>query len=136
MATMNKPRSGEVFYHLITLMAFFSILENEKIPLQKYSKVFIRLKHKSILVQDWRGNLRISKKKILSIFSLDKKPPLEMTPEELEKREEEEFKTGPLSVLTDAVKTNTQVLINCRNNKKLLGRVKAFDRHCNMVLEG
>jgi len=27
------------------------------------------------------------------------------------------------------------VLINCRNNRKLLGRVKAFDRHCNMVLE-
>lgn len=28
-----------------------------------------------------------------------------------------------------------QVLINCRNNRKLLGRVRAFDRHCNMVLE-
>lgn len=28
-----------------------------------------------------------------------------------------------------------QVLINCRNNHKLLARVKAFDRHCNMVLE-
>ena len=28
-----------------------------------------------------------------------------------------------------------QVLINCRNNRKLLGRVKAFDRHCNMVME-
>ena len=28
-----------------------------------------------------------------------------------------------------------QILINCRNNKKLLGRVKAFDRHFNMVLE-
>ena len=27
------------------------------------------------------------------------------------------------------------MLINCRNNRKLLGRVKAFDRHCNMVLE-
>jgi len=27
------------------------------------------------------------------------------------------------------------VLINCRNNKKLPARVKAFDRHCNMVLE-
>ncbi|GJS96472.1 small nuclear ribonucleoprotein Sm D2 isoform X1, partial [Tanacetum coccineum] len=27
------------------------------------------------------------------------------------------------------------VLINCNNNKKLLGRVTAFDRHCNMVLE-
>ncbi|EEF39272.1 small nuclear ribonucleoprotein sm d2, putative [Ricinus communis] len=25
--------------------------------------------------------------------------------------------------------------INCRNNKKLLGRVRTFDRHCNMVLE-
>ena len=28
-----------------------------------------------------------------------------------------------------------QVLINCQNNKKLLGRVRAFDRNCNMVLE-
>jgi small nuclear ribonucleoprotein D2 len=43
--------------------------------------------------------------------------------------------SGPLSVLVHSVKTNTQVLINCRNNRKLLGRVKAFDRHCNMVLE-
>jgi len=59
----------------------------------------------------------------------------DMTPEEMEAREQEEFKTGPLSVLTESVKENTQVLINCRNNKKLLGRVKAFDRHCNMVLE-
>ncbi|KAE8751209.1 hypothetical protein FOCC_FOCC002037 [Frankliniella occidentalis] len=63
------------------------------------------------------------------------KPKSEMTPEELAKLEEEEFNTGPLSVLTQSVKNNTQVLINCRNNKKLLGRVKAFDRHCNMVLE-
>merc|ERR1712096_184694 len=55
--------------------------------------------------------------------------------EELKQREEEEFKTGPLSVLMSSVKNNTQVLINCRNNRKLLGRVKAFDRHCNMVLE-
>ena len=54
---------------------------------------------------------------------------------EQSKTEEEEFSTGPLSVLTQSVKSNTQVLINCRNNKKLLGRVKAFDRHCNMVLE-
>ncbi|URD85139.1 Small nuclear ribonucleoprotein, partial [Musa troglodytarum] len=51
------------------------------------------------------------------------------------KKEEEEFNTGPLSVLMMSVKNNTQVLINCRNNKKLLGRVRAFDRHCNMVLE-
>lgn len=72
----------------------------------------------------------------------------------MRKKEEEEFQTGPLSVLTQAVKHNTQVaifvyledviellcsllqvLINCRNNRKLLARVKAFDRHFNMVLE-
>lgn len=63
------------------------------------------------------------------------KPKSEMNPEELAKREEEEFNTGPLSVLTQSVKNNTQVLINCRNNRKLLGRIRAFDRHCNMVLE-
>eukprot|EP01111_Echinosteliopsis_oligospora_P012378 TRINITY_DN421_c0_g1_i2.p1 TRINITY_DN421_c0_g1~~TRINITY_DN421_c0_g1_i2.p1 ORF type:complete len:120 (-),score=35.04 TRINITY_DN421_c0_g1_i2:83-442(-) len=49
--------------------------------------------------------------------------------------QEEDFSKGPLSVLTHSVKNNTQILINVRNNKKLLGRVKAFDRHCNMVLE-
>lgn len=59
-----------------------------------------------------------------------------MTADELSQKEAEEFNTGPLSVLTQSVKNNTQVLINCRNNKKLLGRIKAFDRHCNMVLEG
>ncbi|KAM1127806.1 hypothetical protein ACFX13_038553 [Malus domestica] len=51
------------------------------------------------------------------------------------KNEEEEFNNGRLSVLLMSVKNNTQVLINCRNNRKLLGRVRAFDRHCNMVLE-
>jgi len=66
---------------------------------------------------------------------LMKRPRSEMTPEELEAREQEEFNTGPLSVLTQSVKNNTQVLINLRNNKKLLGRVKAFDRHFNLVLE-
>jgi hypothetical protein len=29
---------------------------------------------------------------------------------------------------------NAQVLINCRNNHKLIARVKAFDRHCNMCV--
>ncbi len=48
--------------------------------------------------------------------------------------EEEEFMKGPLSVLLKSAKTNSQVLINCRNNHKLLGRVKAFDRHCNMYV--
>ena len=48
------------------------------------------------------------------------------------KSEEEEFASGPLQVLLHSVKTNSQVLINVRNNHKLLARVKAFDRHCNM----
>uniref|UniRef100_A0A667FZE8 Small nuclear ribonucleoprotein Sm D2 n=1 Tax=Lynx canadensis TaxID=61383 RepID=A0A667FZE8_LYNCA len=61
-------------------------------------------------------------------MSLLNKPKGEIAPEELQKREEEECNTGPLSVLTQSVKNNTQVLINCRN-KKLLGRAKAFDRH-------
>ncbi|RCN42495.1 LSM domain protein [Ancylostoma caninum] len=63
------------------------------------------------------------------------KPRAEMTQEELAAKEQEEFNVGPLSILNNSVKNNAQVLINCRNNKKLLGRVKAFDRHCNMVLE-
>lgn len=68
-------------------------------------------------------------------MALQGKAKSELTSEELEQLEKEEFQTGPLSVLTDSVKNNTQILINCRNNRKLLARVKAFDRHCNMVLE-
>jgi small nuclear ribonucleoprotein D2 len=49
--------------------------------------------------------------------------------------EEHELTTGPLSILQTATRTHAQVLISCRNNRKLLARVKAFDRHCNMVLE-
>lgn len=59
-----------------------------------------------------------------------------VTPLILQEREEKEaFEHGPLSILTQSVRQQTQVLINVRNNKKLLGRVVAFDRHCNMVLE-
>jgi small nuclear ribonucleoprotein D2 len=49
-----------------------------------------------------------------------------MTEQEIQKLEEEEFTIGPLSLLTQAVKNNTQILISCRNNKKLLARVKAL----------
>lgn len=58
-----------------------------------------------------------------------------MTQAELKELEEHEFSTGPMSLLTQAVKNHTQVLISCRNNRKLLARVKAFDRHFNMILE-
>ncbi|EJT72418.1 hypothetical protein GGTG_09284, partial [Gaeumannomyces tritici R3-111a-1] len=81
--------------------------------------------------------------------------PLLVFPEFLEKVEEEnlyegllllfqereegdlphEFSAGPLSILQSAVCSRAQVLISIRNNRKLLARVKAFDYHCNMVLE-
>lgn len=42
---------------------------------------------------------------------------------------------GPLSILKDAVKKKNHILIYCRNNRKLYGQLRAFDRHMNMVLE-
>jgi small nuclear ribonucleoprotein D2 len=48
---------------------------------------------------------------------------------------EETFHEGPLSLLKNAVKKNSQIIIYCRNNRKILTRVRAFDRHMNMVLE-
>ncbi|CAH1372093.1 hypothetical protein MTP99_013587 [Tenebrio molitor] len=50
-------------------------------------------------------------------------------------RFETEMKIGPLSILQQSLTNNTQIMINCRNNKKLLGRVKSFDRHMNLILE-
>jgi small nuclear ribonucleoprotein D2 len=47
----------------------------------------------------------------------------------------QDLKSGPFSVLYNAVRSNTQVLINVRNNHKILGRVKAYDRHMNLLLE-
>ena len=52
-----------------------------------------------------------------------------------EKAEEEMLNEGPLSLLKEAVRTNSQILIYCRNNRKLLGRIRAFDRHMNIILE-
>ena len=47
----------------------------------------------------------------------------------------DKVEAGPLSMIAASMNENVPVLINCRNNKKLLARIKAFDRHCNMVLE-
>ncbi|KAI6162315.1 hypothetical protein EDD17DRAFT_1508520 [Pisolithus thermaeus] len=62
-------------------------------------------------------------------------PKSELDEAQLRQLEEHEISQGPLSVLQQAVRNNAQVLISLRNNKKLLARVKAFDRHSNMVLE-
>lgn len=45
----------------------------------------------------------------------------------------DEFKSGPLSVLVKAVESESQILIKLRNSRALLARIKAFDRHWNMV---
>uniref|UniRef100_A0A7S4V8R6 Small nuclear ribonucleoprotein Sm D2 n=2 Tax=Alexandrium monilatum TaxID=311494 RepID=A0A7S4V8R6_9DINO len=55
--------------------------------------------------------------------------------DEAKPEDKDNFDVGPLSVLQKCVKDNSQVLINCRNNRKILARAKAFDRHSNMVLE-
>jgi len=62
-------------------------------------------------------------------------PRSELDESQVRALEEHEISQGPLSVLQQAVRNNTQILISLRNNKKLLARVKAFDRHSNMVLE-
>ncbi|KAI3643114.1 hypothetical protein MP228_012669 [Amoeboaphelidium protococcarum] len=59
----------------------------------------------------------------------------EMTVQEIEDAEEESLLTGPMSLLTDACKHHDQILVAMRHGKKLVGRVKAFDRHFNMILE-
>jgi small nuclear ribonucleoprotein (snRNP)-like protein len=46
-----------------------------------------------------------------------------------------DLKAGPYSVLYKAVRGNTQVLVNVRNNHKILGRVKAYDRHMNLYVQ-
>eukprot|EP01013_Petalomonas_cantuscygni_P035538 TRINITY_DN6415_c0_g1_i1.p2 TRINITY_DN6415_c0_g1~~TRINITY_DN6415_c0_g1_i1.p2 ORF type:complete len:178 (-),score=18.59 TRINITY_DN6415_c0_g1_i1:115-648(-) len=50
--------------------------------------------------------------------------------------EEEEMQTGPMSILYHAVKTGEPILVHCRNDRKLCGRLKMFDRHFNMILLG
>merc|ERR1712168_132093 len=83
----------------------------------------------------WFGAIFVPIYLIIMSASLASKKRSDLSPEELAALEKEEFATGPLRILNESVQNNTQILINCRNNKKLLGRVKAFDRHFNMVLE-
>lgn len=59
----------------------------------------------------------------------------ELNQEELERLEQYEFAHGPMALLKEAVEESTGVVISCRNNHKLLATVKAFDRHCNLILE-
>ena len=58
-----------------------------------------------------------------------------MEAEDKHRPQEETFDVGPFSLLTKAVKSNAQVLVLLRNNRKILARVRAFDRHMNLLLE-
>ncbi|CCK70963.1 mRNA splicing protein SMD2 KNAG_0F03010 [Huiozyma naganishii CBS 8797] len=63
------------------------------------------------------------------------RPKSELSKEELDQLEEFELRHGPMSLINEAVISRTPVIISLRNNHKIIARVKAFDRHCNMVLE-
>lgn len=63
------------------------------------------------------------------------KPKSDLTQSELKQLEQDDLLHGPLNLLTNALHSRTLILISCRNNRKLLARLKAFDRHQNMVLE-
>lgn len=65
---------------------------------------------------------------------LASRPRKELSEAELQELEDYETQHGPLSVLQRAVEDGTQVVISLRNNRKLLARVKAYDRHSNMIL--
>lgn len=63
------------------------------------------------------------------------RPRAELTEAELQQLEDFEFNHGPMSLLQTSMNNGTPVVIYCRNNHKLIAKVKAFDRHCNLVLE-
>lgn len=64
------------------------------------------------------------------------KPKNEMTDDELRRHEQDEFARGPMRLLTAACTTSTPLLVHLRNDHRLVGKVRAFDRHCNLVMEG
>lgn len=72
---------------------------------------------------------------LLTSSELIDRPRSELNEAELQKLEEFEFTHGPMSLIQNAVNNNSPIVISCRNNHKLIAKVKAFDRHCNLVLE-
>lgn len=68
------------------------------------------------------------------MYVVSDKAKAEMSAEELQAHEQEEFTRGPFAILNSALERRFPVLISLRNGHKLLGTVKAFDRHCNLVM--
>lgn len=51
-----------------------------------------------------------------------------------QKKEDIDLKNGPFSVLNSAMENGTQVIVRCRFDKMLIGYVRAFDKHFNLLL--
>ena len=42
---------------------------------------------------------------------------------------------GPISIIVSAMQDKRPVIVCLRNNHKFVGKIKAFDKHLNMILE-
>jgi LSM domain len=76
----------------------------------------------------WIETIIVLKQTLLS------KEAIRMAQQEVVTEHATDLKSGPFSVLYSAVRGNAQILVNLRNNHKLIGRVKAYDRHMNLYV--
>lgn len=49
--------------------------------------------------------------------------------------EAEQLNNGPFQLLKSSVIERVPILVKCRHNKMIYGRVKAFDKHFNLLME-
>lgn len=42
--------------------------------------------------------------------------------------------TGPLKLLCEAVEEDKEIILSLRNNHKMYCKIKAFDKHCNILI--
>eukprot|EP00744_Colponema_vietnamica_P013921 GILI01019517.1.p1 GENE.GILI01019517.1~~GILI01019517.1.p1 ORF type:complete len:112 (-),score=25.83 GILI01019517.1:78-413(-) len=57
-----------------------------------------------------------------------------VTTAETQASHELDLATGPFSLLNTAVNSHHEVLVVCRDGRRLFAKVRAFDKHFNMLL--
>lgn len=57
------------------------------------------------------------------------------TPEERDIETFDEYQSGPLSIILSSVQNQTPILVQLRNDRKLIGTCCAFDHHMNLIME-